>query len=170
MSESSHHIRVANLTDAKAVSELLGASYTALLSAFYEENLLTQILPLITKANPLLLDSGTFYVAQIGRGKIVGCGGWSRKRPGAGALHSREGNIRHFATHPDWLRKGIGRDILLRCFEDVKGTEIKAMNCYSALGAETFYGAFGFSIVSQVDVPLTGQLAFPAFLMRNELT
>ena len=80
-----------------------------------------------------------------------------------------QGNIRHFATHPDWLRRGIGRDILLRCLKEARTQQIERMNCYSALGAEPFYGAYGFSAIKQVDVPMSGDFSFPATLMCNDL-
>jgi hypothetical protein len=40
----------------------------------------------MTKANPKLLASGTFYVAQSLHGEIVGCGGWTREQPGTGEV------------------------------------------------------------------------------------
>ena len=164
-----HKIRVANSTDAAAVSKLLEVTYARLFPAFYEESVLVQILPLITRANPLLLNSGTFYVAVAGRGNIVGCGGWSRKQPIIGEQIENQGSIRHFATHPDWLRRGIGRDILLQCIADTRAYKIKRLNCYSALGAEDFYGAYGFSIIEQIEVPINSHVSFPAILMRNDL-
>ncbi len=170
MTASVHTIRIANATDAAAVSCLLEVSYTALLPAFYTDTVMAQILPLITKANPLLLNSGMFYVATAGRGNVVGCGGWSIRAPKIGVRMNSQGNIRHFATHPDWLRRGIGRDILHRCVKEARAQKIERLNCYSALGAEPFYGANGFLAIKQIDVPLTDEFSFPATLMYHELS
>ena len=170
MTVPSHTIRVANATDAASVGRLLEASYNALLPAFYDKAILAQILPLITKANPLLLNSGTFYVAVAGRANVVGCGGWSMRRPKIGVKKNSQGSIRHFATHPDWLRQGIGGDILRRCMKDAKAHKLQSMNCYSALGAETFYEACGFAIIERIEVPISAEIAFPATLMHRELS
>jgi len=170
MTASAHTIRIANATDAAAVSRLLENCYSALLPAFYDDHVMAQILPLITKANPLLLNSGMFYVAMAGRGNVVGCGGWSVRRPKIGVKPNSQGSIRHFATHPDWLRRGIGRDILHRCIKEARAHKIERLNCYSALGAESFYGASGFLAVKQIDVPISDEFSFPATLMCNELS
>ncbi len=130
---------------------------------------MAQILPLISRANPLLLNSGMFYVATAGRGNIVGCGGWSIRAPKIGVKMNSQGNIRHFATHPDWLRQGIGAGILRRCLTEAKAQNMERMNCHSALGAELFYGACGFSAIKRIDVPITSKFSFPATLMCNDL-
>jgi hypothetical protein len=60
MSARSFSIRIANPTDSDAVSAVLAASYSELLTACYDSDLLAQALPHFTKANPTLLDSKRF--------------------------------------------------------------------------------------------------------------
>lgn len=78
-------VRVANVDDAPGVSALLEASYTQQLAVGYRAEVLARALPLMTKANPRLLKSGTYYVAQAGT-QLVGCGGWSKEAPGLGEI------------------------------------------------------------------------------------
>src|SRR5262245_26435144 len=137
-------IRTASLSDADAVSTLLVASYSILLPPHYSGETLRSALPHMTKANPQLLASATFYVAEAGPGHLVGCGGWTAARPGSGEIVEGEAHIRHFATHPDSVRRGVGATLLARCFSDAQHLSIRKLYCLSTLGAEPFYEAFGF--------------------------
>jgi len=53
-------VRTASLEDAEAVSALLQASYPSLMALGYDPVLFARALPLLTKANPALLSSGTW--------------------------------------------------------------------------------------------------------------
>src|SRR5215208_3899160 len=59
-------IRIADLQDTASVTALLEASYTNQLKDSYSPEVLVRALPLMTRANPCLLDSGTYYVIQAG--------------------------------------------------------------------------------------------------------
>src|ERR1700746_1588642 len=96
-----HSVRVAQPEDFEALCSLLLASYSKLLAGHYARDLLETALPFVTRANPALLASGTYYVAEIG-GVPVGCGGWSPARPGSGETVQGEAYVRHVATAPDW--------------------------------------------------------------------
>ena len=50
----------------------------------------------MTRANPGLLASGTYYVAESRDSLIVGCGGWTRESPVDGGIEPGLGHIRHF--------------------------------------------------------------------------
>ena len=55
----------------------------------------------------------------------AGCGGWTVERPGSeGETEQGLGHFRHFATHPDHVRKGIGKLIAERSFGDAVGAGI----------------------------------------------
>src|SRR5690606_26280843 len=112
---SDYDIRVANPKDGAAVDALLQASYPTLMASSYDEQSLTPALDLMTKANPVLLGSGTFYLAELPTGFLVGCGGWTLERPGAGTVEPQLGHLRHFAVHPEWTGRGIGRAIYATC-------------------------------------------------------
>ena len=105
-------IRVATPADSDAVGALLVASYSTLLAASYDSDMLADALPHLTKANPTLLACGTYYVAERKPGNLVGCGGWTAAKPGNGEIAEGEAHIRHFATHPEWTRYGIGSALL----------------------------------------------------------
>ena len=108
LSERTFWIRTANPADTEAVTALLAASYSTLLSASYESELLGRGLAHFTKANPTLLSCGTYYVAERETGDLVGCGGWTAAEPGTGNVTEGEAHIRHFATHPRCSKRDRG--------------------------------------------------------------
>lgn len=102
-------LRTASSDDRAAVSDLLGLSYRALMAGAYPDDLLALALPMITKANPVLLASGRYAVIEDDAGRLIACGGWSLERPGSGEVVTDLAHIRHFAVHPDAVRRGLGR-------------------------------------------------------------
>ncbi len=161
-------IRVARPTDFEAVSALLLASYSTLLAGHYDRDMLDMALPFMTRANTTLLGSGTYYVAESKTGALLGCGGWSMARPGSGETIEGEGHVRHFATHPEWVERGIGASLLARCFVDARPL-IRRLSCFSTLNGVPFYRACSFEAIGPIEGAMGPTLNFPAILMRREL-
>src|SRR5829696_1892415 len=73
-----------------------------------------------------LIDDGTYFVVELD-GRVVGCGGWSRRATLYGGDHSGgrdaalldpshdPAKIRAMYTHPEFARRGVGRLILGLC-------------------------------------------------------
>ena len=163
-------VRTARVDDAEAVSALLAATYPVMFSGAYSAEVLAMALPLITGANPRLLSSGTFHVAENDNGEIVGCGGWSFERPGSGDVVAGVGHIRHFATHPDWSCRGIGRAILSQCIGQASQRGVGILECHSSLVAEAFYRSQGFVSVEAISMELAPTIMFPGILMRLSIS
>jgi N-acetylglutamate synthase-like GNAT family acetyltransferase len=167
-------VRLAGIGDADAVSELLTASYRSLMTGYYDPGVLAAALPIITQANPALLESGTYYCVVDRRGLLVGCGGWTRRAPGgavgSGAGVEDRGHLRHFATHPDYVRRGVGASVAERCFYAAADAGLSALECFASLNAERFYARLGFKRIDVRDVLVGGKIAFPSVLMRRALS
>lgn len=162
-------IRIAAPSDQAGVSALLKTSYTALMARDYSPEVLAAALPLICQANPVLLRSGTYYIAENSDGEIVGCGGWTPQRPGEGEILQGLGHIRHFATHPIWTRQGIASALLTRCKADARAQNISRLECYSSLSARNFYAALDFQACGSIDVQLSDECVFPSVRMECAL-
>ena len=162
-------IRVATTQDKLAVTAVLEASYSVLMPAKYDPATLSSVLPLITKANPQLLQSGTYYVAETASHQIIGCGGWTHERPGNGEVESGLGHIRHFATYPDWIGRTVGRSIYAACSQAARAAGVKSFECYSSLNAEGFYTALGFKTIRQVEIQMGNGRILPSILMKRSL-
>jgi len=167
--------RVASPSDEAGVSALLETSYSVLMARDYTPELLTLALPLICKANPALLRSGTYWVAENLQGEMVGCGGWTAQRPGSGDTLGGIGgiggigHIRHFATHPAWTRRGIGRVLMDACKDDARKKDVSRFECYSSLSARSFYAALDFQACGSIDIALGNSCLFPSVRMECPL-
>jgi GNAT superfamily N-acetyltransferase len=161
-----YRIRPATLSDREAVTAVLSRSYPALLSSHYEPAVLASALPMMTRANPRLLSSGTYHVACDVAGNLLGCGGWTPDHPGTGEIKAGLGHLRHFAVDPSATRKGIGARLLAHCIAEAEARGIRTIECYATLSAEAFYRSGGFVIVRRIDVDMGGT-PFPSLLMKR---
>jgi len=162
-------VRRTEIADEDAVSALLLKSYEVLLSEAYGAEILDRALPLMTKAQPALLSSGTYFAAETGAQQIVGVGGWTRHSPTGQNETAVNGNIRHFGTDPDHTGQGIGRALMQRCIEGARAAGLKELNCYSTLNGEGFYQACGFRTVEPFEISLPGGVQFPSIRMTLAL-
>ncbi|MEM6886863.1 MAG: GNAT family N-acetyltransferase [Pseudomonadota bacterium] len=149
--------------DLAAIDLLLARSYRALLKRDYPASVLVTALPLISRAQPDLLSSGTYYVVTD-EVRVYGAGGWSRDRD-----RSDLGHIRHLVTDHLCLRRGIARCIVLHALQDAGQAGIRQMECWSTFTAEPFYKAMGFTTQGPIDVPLQPGVSFPARRMIRSL-
>lgn len=161
-------LRPAAPADEAAVTVLLQASYGTLLRPDYAPEVLEAALPLITRANPALLTCPTWFVVESG-GRLVGCGGVTAVRPGDGGVEDGVGHIRHVATHPDAVRRGIGRMLMAAIEQSAHAAGMRTLDCFSTLSAEPFYRAAGFETIRYIDISLPGGVAFPSVHMMRPL-
>lgn len=164
-----HSIRVARPADFDAVGALLAASYSSLLAGHYDSDTLSRALPILTKPNPTLLASGTYYVAEGESAKLVGCGGWATTAPRSNAVIDGEAHIRHFAIHPAWVHHGVATSLLARCFSEARLLGIRKLHCISSLNAQAFYRTSGFDTIEPMDLALEPGLTIRCVLMSRAL-
>lgn len=162
-------IRPARPDDEAAVSALLAASYPVLMPAGYDPAVLSAALPLMTRANPALLASGRYFLAEEAGGQVVGCGGWTPERPGRGDVAPGLGHIRHFATHPERLGRGIGRAIYEASAAQAGAAGVQRFECYASLNAVAFYAALGFVARGRMEVAMGPEVRFPCEVMDREI-
>src|SRR5690606_7489166 len=171
----SFDVRPARPADREGVDALLSRSYPPLLAHDYDAELLAAGLPAMTRAQARLLECETWFVAVADSGQIVGCGGWTRERPGTGEIEPGIGHVRHFGTHVDHVRRGIARALGLRTIASARALEITELECYSTLSAERSQASLGFVTIESITVPMPrldrpGELVdFPSVWMRLEL-
>lgn len=160
-------IRQATNEDNKTIGALLAASYPVLMTTHYEPEILALALPLMTRANPRLLGSGTFYVAESDNHRVIGCGGWSNERPDTGDITDGLAHIRHFATHAKWIGHGIGRALYDTCEREARHTGVTRFECYASLNAQAFYVALGFDPIKEMTVSMGPGVDFKAMHMQR---
>lgn len=160
-------IRPATSADRDALEMLIADCYGAIYPGWYDSDVLEEAMPQMLRIDPKLLESGRYFIAEVD-GALAGCGGWSLNAPGA-AREGGVGHIRHFATRPDLMRKGVGGAILDRCVTDAKAAAVSGLQCFSSLPGEAFYARHGFQRVDVVTIMLGESAPFSAVLMRRAL-
>lgn len=153
--------------DRSVLEDLIADCYATVYPGWYEQETLEAALPSMLRLDPALLASGRYLMARHGN-VVAGCGGWSAARPGSGSIEPGTGHIRHFATRPGLMGKGVGGAILERCAAEAAASGIRRLACFSSLAAEQFYARHGFAKRDDVSV-MIGEAAFPAVLMERIL-
>jgi GNAT superfamily N-acetyltransferase len=112
-----------------------------------------------------LIDDGTYFVVE-GDGRLVGCGGWSRRRTlfGGDAHAERDGQelnpatdaakIRAFFVDPDYARRGIGKALLERCESEARAHGFTRFELMGTLPGVRLYRALGYVGTEQVEYPV----------------
>ena len=161
-------LRNAELNDAPSVTALLERAYATLMPASYDAATLAVALPEMTRANPALLASRTYYVLEDGE-RLIGCGGWTAEKPGSGEIEPGLAHLRHFATDPDRAREGIGRSIYNHCATEASSCGFTRFHAFAGLNAEAFYRRLGMERIRQIGVPMGPSINLPTVLMEGRV-
>lgn len=161
-------VRTASRADLSENDALLARSYPRLLKADYPPSVLVTAIPRISRAQPSLVMSGTYYVA-LADDRIVGAGGWTMARPDGRRAEPGLANVRHVVTDDRMVRRGIGRALMTHVIETARGAGMTSMHCLSTRTAVLFYTAMGFAVIGETTVPLGPGVDFPAIAMQRDL-
>ncbi|MEM9969630.1 MAG: GNAT family N-acetyltransferase [Pseudomonadota bacterium] len=161
-------MRVAGTGDLPGIDAMLRASYPRLLKNDYPPSVMVTAVPLISRAKPALVASGTYFVAEAG-GEIVGAGGWTHAAPPGWSEARKVGHIRHVVTDYRHVRRGIGRALMSRVLDDARAAGMVRLECLSTRTAVPFYATCGFREGREVALELRAGIAFPAVFMDQVL-
>jgi GNAT superfamily N-acetyltransferase len=174
-------IRLAGEIDIPALEELIPMSVRRLQAATYSPAQMEAALGPVFGVDRQLIRDGTYFVVE-GEGRIVGCGGWSRRKAEFGGDRERKGEdtaldpasdparVRAFFVHPDFARRGIGRLILTRCEEAIRAAGFREAVMVATLAGEPLYAAFGYAVVERYEITLPGGLTLPAVRMGKRFS
>ena len=126
-----------------------------------------------------LIEDRTYFIVESD-GKLAGCGGWSRRAtlygsdqsPGRSAAlldpKRDAARVRAMYTHPDHVRKGIGRLILGLCEAAARSEGFSTVELMATMAGEPLYRACGYEAIERVDDD-RGGVAVPLLRMRKPL-
>ncbi|MEM8849758.1 MAG: GNAT family N-acetyltransferase [Pseudomonadota bacterium] len=160
-------LRPTTRADIPAVDALLADAYPRLLVADYPPSVLVTALPRISRAQPGLVMSGTYWLAEE-EGVVLAAGGWTAQAPTGGARPGL-GHIRHVVSNPDRLREGHARAVLEAAMGQARVAGVTAFDCISTRTAVPFYQALGFRVLENIQVTLAPGIEFPAVQMARTL-
>jgi GNAT superfamily N-acetyltransferase len=127
-----------------------------------------------------LVRDGTYFVVEEA-GRLVGCGGWSRRQSLCGSDHGRQGEdpeiprseparIRAFFVHPAFARRGIGRSLLESCERAIREAGYSSVVIMATLPGEPLYAAHGYVVTERCSVAMDGGLGLPVVRMEKTLS
>jgi N-acetylglutamate synthase-like GNAT family acetyltransferase len=181
-------IRLATESDRPALSELIPESARGLSRGFYSDAQTENAIQHVFGTDSALIADGTYFLAEDEsdddgrkRVRIVGCGGWSRRRTlyGGDQMKAREdpvldpstepARIRAFFVHPDCARRGIGTRILRACLDAAREAGFRRVTLASTLPGVPFYTALGFEEKERLEVPMPGGMTLPVIRMERDV-
>lgn len=175
-------IRRAKLDELAALTALMEQSVRRLNIQHYSQQQIESALEHVFGIDAHLIADGTYYIAEID-GALAGCGGWSRSSklfggsqiqngfPHAHAASDRDdaAKIRAFFVHPDFTRRGIGRQLMQISERDARREGFARLELIATLTGEALYRKCGFTPVATVDLVLPDGVSLQALQMEKWL-
>jgi GNAT superfamily N-acetyltransferase len=177
--ESALTIRLATAQDIPAIRTLMDAAISQLLAPFLSPEAVTASFELMGLDTQLIVD-GTYYVVEAD-GRLAGCGGWSRRATLFGGDHTagrdaalldpanEPARIRAMYTHPDFVRRGVGRLVLRVCEGAAAQAGFTRCELAATLGGEPLYRASGYEDIAAFEEPTASGVAVPLIRMGKPL-
>lgn len=135
-----------------------------------------------------LIDDGTYFAiedagtqADTDTGRIVACGGWSRRGTLFGADRTKSGEdplldpahdparIRAFFVAPEHARRGLGRRLLAACEDAARAAGFTRMELVSTAPGEPLYLAAGYRVAERFELHLPGGVDVPVSRMARTI-
>lgn len=174
-------IRLAAMEDVPALQELIAESVRTLSLSYYSEREIDSALLHVFGVDRQLIHDATYFIAEI-EGQIIGCGGWSKRRTLFGGDQAESvrfdellnpetdaARVRAFYVHPQWSRRGIGRQILQACEAAAHESGFTTLELIATLPGEPLYSANGYERIGPFEIPLPEGHSLAAFHMKKRL-
>jgi GNAT superfamily N-acetyltransferase len=125
-----------------------------------------------------LIADGTYFVAECDE-RIVGCGGWSKRQTLYGSDRDRAGadpllnpasepaRIRAFFVHPDFARRGIGRQLMSSSETAALQAGFRSIEIVATLAGEPLYASFGYVVRGRFPIALANGSSMPVVRMAK---
>ncbi|MES2278949.1 MAG: GNAT family N-acetyltransferase [Bacteroidota bacterium] len=159
------NFRLATFNDIPTLQNLIALSVRGLSTGYYTDRQIESSIKHIFGVDSQLITDGTYYVLELDK-QIVACGGWSKRNTLYGGNQYKEkedplldpatdaARIRAFFVHPDYARRGIGREMITLCEQTAIAGGFKAFELGATLPGVPLYEAMGYTSIESVDAPM----------------
>lgn len=165
-------LRLAVPNDVPALNSLIERSARALSAGFYTAEETESAIRHVFGVDTTLIEDGTYFVVER-EGRLIACGGWSRRRTLYGGDQRPVGDrsfldpatdaarIRAFFVAPEAARQGIGRRLLDACVAASASAGFRKLELMSTLPGVPLYTACGFREVERITEKLPDGVSVP---------
>jgi len=155
-------LRHATLDDKAELVELIARSARELSADDYTPEQIEGALRGAFGVDTQLIQDRTYFVAEAD-GKLVACGGWSKRRTlfGGDAGAGRDAaeldpatdaaKIRAFFVDPAYARRGLGSAILARCETEAAACGFRRFEMMATLPGARLYARYGYSGTQHIE-------------------
>jgi len=159
------NFRLATFDDVPALQNLIALSVRGLSKGYYTDKQIESSIKHIFGVDSQLITDGTYYLLELDN-TIAACGGWSKRNTLYGGNQFKDvvdplldpaidaARIRAFFVHPDYARRGIGRQLITRCEDAAKSVGFIAFELGATLPGVPLYEAMGYTAIERVDAQL----------------
>lgn len=172
--------RIATMADLPQLQALMTLSIRRLVGAYLDPQRVEASFEIMGVDTQLIQDRTYFLIEDAGR--IVGCGGWSRRATLFGGDHfaardarlldpaTEPARVRAMYTHPDFARRGVGWLVLTLCEAAAREEGFRSLELVATVAGEPLYAAYGFSVLERIEVPTSNGLLIPGARMSKRVT
>ena len=180
MLKNNIRFRKAQQNDVTELIQLIALSARSLASQDYTQEQIEAAIGTVWGVDEELIRDQTYFIAESAKGVLAGCGGWSKRAKLFGASEGDQASplldplidsarIRAFFVHPDFIRLGIGREIILLCEQEAKHAGFKRMELMATLPGHRLYKACGYLGEDIVDCGTTTENTHQCVPMHKDL-
>ena len=171
-------IRLARAGDIPSLEVLIPHSARSLQAGYYSPEQIEGAIGTVFGVDSQLIADGTYFVAERD-GRIVGCGGWSKRQALYGGNRDRAGadpllnpacepaRIRAFFIHPDFARLGIGRQLMTSSETAALQAGFNSLEIVATLAGEPLYASFGYVVIERFPIVLANGSSMPVVRMAK---
>lgn len=155
-------LHIATLDDLDALTEVMTLAIEHLQDAYLTKDQVAASYSVMGLDTRLIEDGTYFLFRDSATNRIAGCGGWSRRTTLFGGDHSTgrddafldpardPARVRAMYTHPDFIRRGIGREMLRVCEDAARSEAFQRAELMATLSGVPLYEACGYQLIERV--------------------
>lgn len=169
-------LRTAEAGDRDALRAMQALSLRVLAAPHYPAHAIEAFIDRIGTMDDDLIEDGTYHCV-VWRGEIVGCGGWSTRRPSysvheagpAAGPGARRATVRSVYVHPRWARRGLGRRVMDKIEADITAAGFPRAELTATLAGVPLYRRLGYREDRLVRLDLGRGVSFRGIAMWKPL-